>query len=177
MAEVAGPAIYSINPASRDFTSSLPLPLHPTLSQPILVHFWAESLATPRVPRARDKTRAVHEMSTPNGAIVRAWIIDNHCNLASGCIHSYLHSRNRVYRAISQDEEIRITNRQDQSLEVPRMLENLGDCPDISGPLRPEGSLPVRSRIVVLRRISYLRLRCMRRELFTMWCCCPITLL
>lgn len=52
------------------------------------------------------------------------------------------------------------------------MLENLGDCPDISGPLYPEGSVPVGSRRAVLRRISYLRLRCMRRALFTMWCCC-----
>jgi hypothetical protein len=73
MAEVAGPAIYSTNQPSRDFTSSPTLALHPTLSQPILLHFWAESLASPRVPRLRDRKQgSVHEMSTPKEVIIRA---------------------------------------------------------------------------------------------------------
>lgn len=65
MAEVAGPAIYSTNQPSRDFTSSPTLALHPTLSQPILLHFWAESLASPGSPGCETGNRAVYTRCQP----------------------------------------------------------------------------------------------------------------
>lgn len=57
---MAGPAIYSMSRTSRDFASSICYShrrLHPTLSQPILLHFWAESLASPGSPAPAGETR------------------------------------------------------------------------------------------------------------------------